>query len=138
MQRGETGQTLKREYEPVHPQELPGCDERLPPLASKTSDGAVAYHHADHPGSLDAATKSGTTGPQETVAYYPFGQTRIDTGTTTLDRKYTGKEYDPELSSGAGATSGLYHYGARYYDPVIGRFISPDTIEQSPGDPQTI
>ena len=27
---------------------------------------------------------------------------------------------------------------ARYYDPVIGRFISPDSIVQSPGDPQTL
>ena len=49
---------------------------------------------------MDAATMSGTTGPQETVAYYPFGQTRIDAGTTTLDYKCTGKEYDPEVSSG--------------------------------------
>ena len=24
--------------------------------------------------------------------------------------------------------SGLYYYGARYYDPELGRFIQPDTI----------
>lgn len=33
--------------------------------------------------------------------------------------------------------TGLYYYGARYYSPKLGRFITPDTIVQSPGDPQT-
>ena len=34
-------------------------------------------------------------------------------------------------------STGLYYYGARYYDPEIGRFITADTIIQSPYDPQT-
>jgi RHS repeat-associated protein len=34
--------------------------------------------------------------------------------------------------------TGLYYYNARYYDATIGRFISPDTIIQSPANPQTI
>ena len=29
-------------------------------------------------------------------------------------------------------------HGARYYDPVLGRFITPDTIVQAPYDPQTL
>jgi hypothetical protein len=32
----------------------------------------------------------------------------------------------------------LYYYGARYYDATIGRFISADTIVQSPFDPQSL
>ena len=44
--------------------------------------------------------------------------------------KYTGKERD--------STTGLYFYEARYYDPVLGRFISPDTFVQGPIDPQTL
>ncbi|MBF0386191.1 MAG: RHS repeat-associated core domain-containing protein, partial [Candidatus Omnitrophica bacterium] len=43
---------------------------------------------------------------------------------------FTGKPFDDE--------TGLYYYGARYYSPQIGRFITPDTIVQSPGDPQTL
>ena len=34
--------------------------------------------------------------------------------------KYTGQEEDRE--------TGLYYYKARYYDPALGRFISPDTM----------
>ena len=29
-------------------------------------------------------------------------------------------------------------HGARYYDPVLGRFITPDTIVQDPYDPQSL
>ncbi len=29
-------------------------------------------------------------------------------------------------------------HGARYYDPVLGRFITPDTIVQAPYDPQSL
>lgn len=34
--------------------------------------------------------------------------------------RFTGKELDPE--------TGLYYYGARYYDPVLSRWISADPI----------
>ena len=30
--------------------------------------------------------------------------------------------------------TGLYYYGARYYDPEIGQFVSPDTIVPAPGE----
>ncbi|MDR4493613.1 MAG: RHS repeat-associated core domain-containing protein [Nitrospirales bacterium] len=38
--------------------------------------------------------------------------------------KYTGKELDD--------STGLYFYEARYYDAVLGRFISADTIVPDP------
>ena len=44
--------------------------------------------------------------------------------------QYTGQESDL-------AETGLYYYGARYYDPAIGRFITADSIVQDPGDPQS-
>jgi len=33
--------------------------------------------------------------------------------------------------------TGLYYYNARFYDPLIGRFISPDTIIPHPATPQS-
>ncbi|MEW6715768.1 MAG: RHS repeat-associated core domain-containing protein, partial [Nitrospirota bacterium] len=44
--------------------------------------------------------------------------------------KFTGQEEDAE--------TGLYYYGARYYDPVLGRFVSADSIVQDPFEPQTL
>ena len=32
----------------------------------------------------------------------------------------------------------MYFYNARYYDPTLGRFISPDTIVTSPANPQSL
>jgi RHS repeat-associated protein len=49
-------------------------------------------------------------------------------GTIPTERKFTGQRLD-------GGT-GLYYYGARYYDPDIGRFISADTIVPGFSNPQ--
>ena len=52
--------------------------------------------------------------------YDVFGAIRNETGTSNNTRKFTGKEFD--------ADSNLYYYGARYYDPYIGRFTQRDPI----------
>ena len=52
--------------------------------------------------------------------YDVFGAIRSETGTSDNTRKFTGKEWD--------ADSNLYYYGARYYDPYIGRFTQRDPI----------
>jgi RHS repeat-associated protein len=43
---------------------------------------------------------------------------------------FTGQEEDEEI--------GLYNYNARLYDPVLGRFISADSIVPDPGDLQAL
>ncbi|MCA9367878.1 RHS repeat-associated core domain-containing protein [Candidatus Kaiserbacteria bacterium] len=43
--------------------------------------------------------------------------------TVRTDRRFTGQQLDG---------SGLYYFNARYYDPEIGHFISPDTIVPDP------
>lgn len=43
---------------------------------------------------------------------------------------YTGKEKD--------VSTGLYYYGARYYDPDTGRFLTRDTMKGSGESPQTL
>lgn len=45
-----------------------------------------------------------------------------------MHHKYTSQEFDDSTA--------LYFYNARYYDPVLGRFIQADTIVPDPTDPQ--
>jgi RHS repeat-associated protein len=65
---------------------------------------------------------------EEDVVYYPYGETFTNTGTANVAYKYTGKELDNN--------TGLYFYEARYYDAMLGRFISADTIVPNQGNPQ--
>jgi RHS repeat-associated protein len=99
-------------------------------VASKTGTEGWVYQHSDHLGSLRVAT--GPAGNiRQTDEYDPFGKTAKETSTASISPyKFTGQEEDAE--------TGLYYYGARYYDPALGRFISADTIVQAPGDPQTL
>jgi len=91
-------------------------------------DGAAKFYHGDHLGSSNLITDE--SGSQIALyEYRPFGAVSSQSGTYTTDIKFTGKIQDD---------TGLYYCGARYYDPVIGRFISPDTIVQAPQDPQTL
>jgi RHS repeat-associated protein len=50
----------------------------------------------------------------------PFGNIEAAKGTSGNKYRFTGKEQDE---------TGLYYFGARYYDPLIGRFITPDPVE---------
>ena len=95
----------------------------------QVSNGTVDYYHGDHLGSTSVMTTA--VGVQEEgLTYYPYGAVRSDTGATNVPYKYTGQELD--------ASTGLYFYGARYYDATLGRFISADTIVSSADDPQTL
>ncbi|MHC1727493.1 MAG: FG-GAP-like repeat-containing protein [Syntrophobacteraceae bacterium] len=88
---------------------------------------AAYYYHPDHLGGLSVITNSDGDVTQK-AAYYPFGQ-QIDPGVETdpLPYRFTGQELDTE--------TGLYYYKSRYYDPMIGRFISPDPLIQAAFDP---
>jgi len=98
------------------------------PLAG--AGDVVYFYHNDHLGSPLAMTD--TADPPNVVwrrDYKPFGE-EIELQTDTPNtHSYTGKEFDAE--------TGLYYYGARYYDPTIGRFISVDPVGGKPQNPQT-
>jgi RHS repeat-associated protein len=88
----------------------------------------LSYILQDHLGSTSGtADASGTL--VSTISYFSFGDSRNSTGTLPTDKLFTGQRLD---------TTGLYYYGARYYDPGIGRFISADTIVPNPVDPQSL
>ncbi|HLC03054.1 MAG TPA: RHS repeat-associated core domain-containing protein [Anaerolineales bacterium] len=54
------------------------------------------------------------------LRYRAFGETRFAWGTTPTDYRFTGQREE--------SLSGLYDYGARWYDPAVGRFIQADTL----------
>jgi len=97
-------------------------------IASITGSN-TRYFHKDHLGSTSAVTDGNGT-IIETADYRPFGGLRDYSGSVTTQYKFTDQEFDSE--------SGLYNYNARLYDPAIGRFISADTLVQSPYGPQTL
>jgi RHS repeat-associated protein len=87
--------------------------------------------HPDHLGSTSRVTNQG--GSQvRVIRYDPWGYSQASwgSGTALVKYTYTGKEFD--------AGTGLMYYGARYYDPALGRFISADTVVPEPGNPQAL
>ncbi len=57
---------------------------------------------------------------EETSNYYPWGTERYTSGTTPTTFHFTGQRLESAI--------GLYYYGARWYDPALGRFVQADTI----------
>jgi RHS repeat-associated protein len=74
------------------------------------------YNHTDQLGSIVRQTDSNGD-VTATVAYDAYGDATLS-GSSSLPAMFTGKEWDD--------STGLYYFGARYYDPVSGRFISAD------------
>ena len=81
----------------------------------------IWYYHPDHLGSTGFVTdQNGEL--YEHVEYFPFGETWVQEHSSTQRTPYlyTGKELDEE--------TGLYYYGARYYDPRTSVWASADPI----------
>ena len=96
-------------------------------LNSQGAETGRAYYHADMLGTPVAETnESGQLLVRS--EYYPFGD-EVKPGSATDPHKFTGKELDDE--------SGLYYFGARYYDAHLGRFVSVDPGPGSNDDPQS-
>jgi RHS repeat-associated protein len=80
----------------------------------------IYYYHSDHLGSTNVITKSDGSVVKR-IEFYPYGKIRFESNDNfDSEYTYTGKEMDQE--------SGLIYFGARYYDPSAGRFISVDPL----------
>ncbi|MGA1823422.1 MAG: RHS repeat domain-containing protein [bacterium] len=82
------------------------------------------YFHFDGLGSVNQITNaSGVV--VESYSYDIYGKPNI---TSSIDNPYlfAGRRYDKE--------TGIYYYRARYYSPVIGRFLQTDPISFAGGD----
>jgi len=90
--------------------------------ADENATEKTYYFLTDHLGSVDVVLdEEGNV--VERADYLPYGndRLRIDNSPGESDNhKFTGKEKDDE--------TGLMFYGARYYDPATGRFVSYDPM----------
>ena len=100
----------------------------------------VFFLHTDHIGSSALVTTE-TGAKYQEIEYRAFGElhskwqndvwnlwNESDDFGDIGSYLFTGQQYDSE--------TGLYYYGARYYDPFIGRFISPDSVVDDALDSQ--
>lgn len=108
-----------------------------------SSSSLVRYVHGDHLNSIDTVTDE-RGNIVESLRYNAYGQRRSvhwasfegcsthaqrGSVTTGTKRGFTGHEHLEELD--------LIHMNGRIYDPVVGRFLSPDPHIQDPYDTQS-
>ena len=85
---------------------------------------------ADQVNSTTKTILDSTYAVNSELRYKPWGTARYSSGSTPTTKRFTGQRED--------AGVGLYYYNARYYEPVLGRFISPDSMVPDPNDPQDL
>ena len=81
------------------------------------------YYHADHLGSSSYITNLDGEVVQH-IEYVPFGEVFIEERNNIWNTPYlfNAKEFDEE--------TGLYYYGARYYDPRLSVWMSTDAKQE--------
>ncbi len=111
------------------PNLLAEFDERMQPMAlyvhapgidrplAMIRGGETYFYHADRLGSILALSDS-TGKLAAAYRYDAFGVLLHESNRALVNPfRFAAREYEP---------SGLYYFRARYYDPALGRFLSPD------------
>jgi RHS repeat-associated protein len=96
------------------------------PGNGKDNEAFQYYFHPDHLGSTSYITDASGEVYQH-LEYFAFGETFVEEHSNRHRTPflYNGKELDDE--------TGLYYYGARYYDPVTSMFPSVDPLAEKYG-----
>jgi RHS repeat-associated protein len=97
-------------------------------LAAKKG-GEKLFYHNDHLGGVNVITDINGLVAQ-LIEYDPWGKISRSEGGGEGIIRFTGQKLDVE--------SGLLYYGGRYYDPELGRFISPDPFVPEMFNPQSL
>ena len=100
----------------------------LPQTVTFSSGAVINYSYAANGTKLrESCTASSTSGTAEEYNhYYPLGGpiAQYSSSTSLQPVKFQGKEW------GAGKGLDLYDFGARRYDPAIGRWLSQDPLAE--------
>ncbi|MBE5968407.1 MAG: RHS repeat-associated core domain-containing protein [Lachnospiraceae bacterium] len=98
-------------------------------LAKKEAGGGEYYYlYNGHGDVVQIIDKSGNI--VNNYKYDEWGRILESNETISNPFKYAGEVYDQE--------TGLYYLRARYYDPVLGRFINEDTAEGQVNNPLSL
>ncbi|MEW6536816.1 MAG: RHS repeat-associated core domain-containing protein [Candidatus Auribacterota bacterium] len=108
-------------------------------LETNATKNDTCFFHKDHLGSIDTITNE-LGQVLERFSYDPHGKRRNTDWTPALNelalkgnitnRGFTGHEHIDSMD--------LIHMNGRVYDPILGRFLSPDPHIESMGNPQTL
>ena len=116
--------------EPIPAPELEHSENRYSTFHSVTQQNGQYRMVGDHLGSTTLVVDASTS-PQvvHRVYYKPYGEEIEIAGSRRTTIGFTGQRLDTE--------SGLMHFGARFYDPVLSRFISADPAPPNKLDPKS-
>jgi RHS repeat-associated protein len=98
--------------------------------ADPAPKAGVVYRHADHLGSSVLVTRASGSGEAIVLSrsvYAPYGGS---VGAVAPEHGFNGRRRD--------LATGLYDYGARWYDPALGRFLQPDSLVPDPLHPGSL
>ncbi|MBI3650565.1 MAG: RHS repeat protein [Acidobacteria bacterium] len=97
-------------------------------LALRNDKGKVVYLLEDHLGSTRCVVdERGAVVAR--YQYTPFGAPILEAGNAQTDFLYTGEQWDEEAQ--------LLYLRSRFYDPQLGRFLSPDSQPGVPTEPES-
>ena len=94
-------------------------------VAMRTGTSTVNYLLTDQLGSTALAADTSGNRTSE-VRYKPWGEDRYVYGTVPTTYKFTGQRQEGYIN--------LYWFNSRWYDPALGRFVSPDPIVPGVGE----
>ena len=97
-------------------------------LSLQTSTSTQYYHHDVLGSTVNLTDEAGN--PQISYLLDPWGHIRNQIGSSINRRIFTGHEQDTNTN--------LIYFGARYYDPDTGRFITQDPYLGEPSTPPSL
>ncbi|MFB8798301.1 MAG: putative Ig domain-containing protein [Microcoleus sp.] len=98
-------------------------------LVGKLQGSQPSFYHADGLGSTRLLT-NGLGGVTDSYAYDAYGNLIASAGASNNAYLFAGEQRDGE--------TGLDYLRARYYDPLVGRFVSADAYEGTLNDPMSL
>ena len=122
LDKAKRGKALFKEYKP---EKEPVVDAEGKEIERAPAQVGIYFFHPDHLGSSTFLT-DGSGNPYQFFINLPFGETMYEQHSYSENfvnpYKFNGKEQDIE--------TGLYYYGARYYDPKTSIWLSVDPLAE--------